>query len=190
MTQQSACIRYRATSEIDGLVERYITYMESPNSKLDLDVLLAKMEKFVNESVDTFVLRPAEHVGLQPGYLRMIHSLSKLVEKSAMMLVNIVAKKMSVEDHRNAANYIKQVRLATEENGERVGDIAFPIGADFAELGWATHSLIKTLVPKIAEAQTIASAEYFSGIVGPGPYSDNYGMIPEAILALHAARSA
>lgn len=169
MTQQSAYIRYRASSEIDGLVERYITYMESPNSKLDLDVLLAKMEKFVNESVDTFVLRPAEHVGLQPGYLRMIHSLSKLVEKSAMMLVNKVAKKMSVEDHRNAANYMKQVRLVTEENGERVGDIAFPIGADFAELGWATHSLIKTLVPKSLKHKPSPLRSIFPVLSAPAP---------------------
>lgn len=145
---------------------------------------------------------------------------------------------------------MKQVRLVHEENGVGVGDIIFPIHAEFAELGWATrdkmfnghakdpivvgngiqflhavidvanrwvfekpvhilnlgtimrtlavttvatvkkatHSLIDTLVPKISEQQTIASADYFSDIVGPGPFDEEYGSIPEAFLQLRAAR--
>ena len=250
MQPHSAYIRYRASSELDAMVARYIESMEQANPQPDLALLLAVMEKFVNESVDTFVLKPAAHIGLKSAYLKMIHSLSSLVEKSAMMLVHKVAKKMSVEDHCNAAQYMKQVRLVELENGEPIGDIIFPIHVEFAELGWstrdrmlkgnpkepvvladgiqflhavidvanlwvfekpmeilklgpfmrslaittvgavkkATHSLIDTLVPKISEHQVRASAEYFSDIVGPGPYDEEYGLIPEPILQLRAGK--
>ena len=246
MSQQSPYIRYRASSELFDLVQTYIDGVEGPDPKPDVDVLVRAMDLFVKESVETFVLQPAAHVGLKPAYLKMINSLSKLTEKSAMMLVNKVAKKMSLEDHRNAAAYMQAVRLTYEEDGQTRGDIIFPIRAEFAEMGWetrekmlngqakdpavlkegiqflhevidvanlwvfekpveilnlgpvmrklavstvstvkkATHSLINTLVPKISEAQTVASAEYFSGIVGPGPFAQEYGQIPQAFLAL------
>lgn len=252
MNPKSAYIRYSASQQLDDLVQRYIDQLEGPDPQSDLNTLLAIMDQFVKESVDTFVLRPAEHAGLKPAYLKMIHSLSKLVEKSAMMLVNKVAKRMSLQDHLNAAAYMRQVRLIEEHGGVRTADIVFPIHADFAELGWATrekmmdgyakdpvvlgegvkflhevidvanlwvfekpmeilnlgplmrklatstvstvkkatHSLIDTLVPKISEAQTIACAEYFADIVGPGPFSTEYGQIPEAFLAMRAARQA
>lgn len=250
MTQQSAYIRYRASARLFDLVQLYIDGMEQPQPKPDVDLLVQAMDLFVKESVETFVLQPAAHIGLKPAYLKMINSLSKLTEKSAMMLVNKVAKKMSLADHRNAAHYMQQVRLTYVENGETVGDIIFPIRADFAEIGWstrekmlngyakdpqvlqegilflhevidvanlwvfekpvellnlgpvmrklavstvatvkkATHSLINTLAPRISEAQTIASAEYFSDIVGPGPFSQEYGLIPEPFIAMRMAR--
>ncbi len=249
MNQQSAYIRYRASNELFELVQRYIDGVEQPDPQPDVGVLVQAMDLFVKESVETFVLQPAAHVGLKPTYLKMINSLSKLTEKSAMMLVNKVAKRMSLEDHRNAAAYMQSVRLTYEEDGQTKGDIIFPIRSQFAEMGWstrekmlgglardpqvleegiaflhevidvanlwvfekpveilnlgpvmrklamstvstvkkATHSLINTLVPKISEEQTVASAKYFSGIVGPGPYFREYGQIPEPFLALHRA---
>ena len=246
MNPQSPYIRYRASNELFNLVQTYIDTVEGPEPCPDVEVLVRAMDLFVKESVEIFVLQPAAHVGLKPAYLKMINSLSKLTEKSAMMLVNKVAKKMSLEDHRNAAAYMQSVRLTYDEEGQAVGDILFPIRAEFAEIGWetrvkmlsgqardpavlkegvqflhevidvanlwvfekpvellnlgpvmrklavstvltvkkATHSLINTLVPKISEAQTVASAEYFSGIVGPGPFEQEYGQIPQAFLAL------
>ncbi len=251
MQSQSAYIRYRASEELDAMVARYIDSMLQPNPQPDLELLLSVMEKFVNESVDTFVLKPAEHVGLKSGLLKMIHSLCRMVEKSSMMLVHKVAKKMSLDDHRNAATYMQQVRQVDQQDGTRIGYIAFPIHAEFAERGWcareqmflgrardpevlqdgiqflhavidvahlwvfqkpadildlgpvmrtlatttvgtvkkATHALIDALVPKISEQQTIASAEYFSDIVGPGPFDDEYGQIPAAILEFRATRA-
>lgn len=53
----------------------------------------------------------------------------------------------------------------------------------------ATHSLINTLVPRISEAQTVAAAEYFSGIVGSGPFSREFGPIPEPFIALRTVRT-
>ena len=244
MSSQSAYIRYRASTELNGLVRRYINEMESDHPEPELDVLIAIMDKFVKESVETFVAKPAEHVQLSPRYLKMINSLCEMVEKSAMMLVHKVAKNMSTQDHINAAQYMKQVRLEIEEEGKAVGDIAFPIESGLADLGWetrekmlqgqakdpavvaegvqflhgvidvanlwvfekpvqilglgpilrklavttvsavkkATHSLINTLVPRVSEQQIKASAEYFSGIVGPGPFAEEYGVIPQAIL--------
>lgn len=243
-TQQSAYIRYRSSDRLYTAVQSYIDSVETPGSKPDLAILLQAMDLFVQESVDTFVLQPAAHIGLKPAFLKMINSLAKLTEKSAMMLVNKVAKNMTLEDHRNAADYMKQVRLTYEEDGKMVGDIIFPIRSEFAAMGWdtrekmlaglardpevlqqgidflhevidvanlwvfekpaellnlgpvmrrlafttvgtvkkTTHSLINTLVPKISEQQTTASAEYFSGIVGPGPFSREYGQIPVEIL--------
>ncbi|RLT92986.1 hypothetical protein [Ketobacter sp.] len=245
MNPQSPYIRYRASSELFELVQTYIDGVEGPEPQPDVDVLVRAMDLFVKESVATFVLQPAAHVGLKPAFLKMIHSLSKLTEKSAMMLVNKVARKMSLQDHRNAAAYMQAVRLTYEEDGQMVGDILFPIRSEFAEMGWetrvkmlggqakdpavlaegiqflhevidvanlwvfekpmeilqlgpvmrklavstvgtvkkATHSLINTLVPKISEQQTVASAEYFSGIVGPGPFAREYGQIPDGFLA-------
>jgi len=252
MSQQSAYIRYRSSPALYDVVQRYTDEMDRADPQPELEVLLQAMELFVQESVATFVLQPAGHVGLKPGLLKMINSLSKLTEKSAMMLVNKVAKKMTVDDHRNAAAYMKQVRLSFEEDGQVVGDIIFPIRSDFAELGWitrekmlngyasdpavvqqgidflhevidvanlwvfekpveilnlgpvmrklatgtvstvkkTTHSLINTIVPKISEQQIIAAAEYFSDIVGPGPFFKDYGEIPESILAMRMARVA
>ena len=249
MNPQSPYIRYRASAELYNLVQQYIDGVDRAEPTPDVSVLVRAMDLFVKESVETFVLQPAAHVGLKPAYLKMINSLSKLTEKSAMMLVNKVAKKMSLQDHVNAAAYMQSVRLSYEENGAMVGDIIFPIRADFAAMGWstrekmlsglardpavlaegiaflhevidvanlwvfekpveilnlgpvlrklavstvatvkkATHSLINTLVPKISEAQTVASAQYFSDIVGPGPFYQEYGQIPEPFLRLRPA---
>lgn len=245
MQPQSPYIRYRASRELDQLVQNYIAQMESPQPRPNEQMLLEIMERFVNESVDTFVSQPAAQLQLRPTFLKMIESLVSLVRKSSMMLVTKVAKKMSLEDHRNAAHYMKSVRMPLEEaNGEVCGYIAFPIHADQARLGWetrdrmlngsakdpaalkdgvrflhsvidvanlwifeqpmeilklgaimrtlalttvstvkkATHSLIDTLVPKISEEQVRTAANYFSDIVGPGPYHLNYGEIPAEFL--------
>lgn len=245
METHSPYIRYRASQQLDRLVVEYIAQMESSKPRPDKKQLLMIMELFVAESVDLFVNQAADHVQLRSGYLSMINSLSSLVQKSSMMLVGRVAKKMDVNDHRNAAQYMKQVRLALEEEGEMIGYIAFPIDAEFAELGWntrekmleglardpevlqdavtylhavidvankwifenpmeilqlgpvmrtlttttvstvrkTTHSLIETLVPKISEHQTTAAADYFSDIVGPGPFQSTYGEIPSVFLS-------
>lgn len=242
--QHSPYIRYAASQELDQLVVSYIRSMNAPNPRPDHATLLAIMERFVDESVDLFVTKAAVQVQLKSSYLKMIESLASLTQRSAMFLVKKVAGKMSLNDHRNAAEYMKQVRLVQEQDGQQVAFISFPIHATFAEKGvltrdrmlagkarepevlqdgidflhavidvanlWifekpveilnlgtimrslatttvgtvkkATHSLIDTLVPKISEHQTTAAAEYFSDIVGAGPFNAEYGHIPAQLL--------
>lgn len=240
----SPYIRYQASQRLDCLVVEYTTLMETENPRPDTGQLLEIMDLFVTESVNLFVNHAAEHVELQGRYLTMIQSLSSLVQKSSMMLVKQVAKKMTVEDHRNAARYMQQVRLPLTQNDQMLGHVAFPIHANYAELGWvtreqmlagragdpavvqdgvtylhavvdvanewifenpmgilnlgpvtrklavttvstvkkSTHSLINTLVPKVSEQQITAAADYFSEIVGPGPFQECYGQIPPQFL--------
>ncbi|MCG8313575.1 MAG: hypothetical protein MI976_10190 [Pseudomonadales bacterium] len=140
--RNSAYIRYRASEKLDGLVLQYIEKTESQAGEPDLELLLEVMDLFVAESVETFVLRPSEMIDLRSGFLKMIHSLCHLVEKSAHMLVRRVAKKMTPQDHINAAQYMKQVRIAYEENGKQVGDISFPLQAADARLGVETRDKI------------------------------------------------
>lgn len=140
--KRSAYIRYRASDRLDQLVLQYVESMEKPDAQPDLDLLLEIMDLFVAESVETFVLNPSQELELRSSLIKLIHSLVNMVEKSSHMLVRKVAKKMSHEDHVNAAKYMKQIRLAQQQDGKDFGDISFPIEVDFARLGVNTRDKI------------------------------------------------
>lgn len=235
---ESAYIRYAASKELDTLVVEYIEAMEQDKDP-DLDHLLQIMDLFVAESIDTFVIHPANQLELRSGLLKMINSLVALVEKSSHMLVHKVAKKMSVQDHKNAAAYMKDIRQETLVEGQKGADICFPIDTSMAKLGlrtrnemmlgktqdpevvkdgitflhgivdvanyWvfeeplqvlqlkgvmktlatstvggvkkATHTMVDKVVPKLNAQQKLASAQYFSALIGKGPLSDQHGII-------------
>ncbi|MBA3981214.1 MAG: hypothetical protein C0462_11495 [Alcanivorax sp.] len=128
MSQPQPQIAFRSSDHLHQTTDGYIQRMARPDARPDPQTLETIMEVFVDEALSVFFLQPTELVGLSPRMQRVIQVSADTISKATGMVVKRAARKLELPQHRDAADYMDQMRLMVPgRDGEERWYVAFPV---------------------------------------------------------------
>lgn len=125
---------YRASARMQELGDGFIDRMQGGATKPEPKVVAELITGLMNETLDAYITRPANELGLRPHILRSAMFAVGAVKKTGNMVIGRVTKKMSIEQNRGAADYMDALRLRFEEDGKFVTYVAFPMDEELKGL--------------------------------------------------------
>lgn len=125
---------YRASDRMHELGDGFIERMHGGATKPEPKVVAELITGLMNETLDAYIVRPANELNLRPNLLRSVMLAVGVVKKAGNAVIGRVTKKMSIEQNRAAADYMDSLRLRFEEDGKIVTYVAFPMDEELKDL--------------------------------------------------------
>ncbi len=128
MSFEQIHMAYLASDDQHELSNRFIARMRGDNPQKAPDMIVTLLTNLLNDTLDHFLLKPAELLEVKGGLLRVIKVGSAMISKAALFFIKRVIGGLSVEQSISGADYIENTRVLSEdEAGNEISYVAFPI---------------------------------------------------------------
>ncbi|MEN8721766.1 MAG: hypothetical protein ABF335_02650 [Alphaproteobacteria bacterium] len=128
MSFEQTHMAFLASDAQHDLSNRFIAQMRGDNPRKAPDMIKALLSNILNDTLDYYILQPAEILEIKGGLLRVIKVGAAMITKATLFFVKRVAGGLSIEQSIAGADYIENTRVLSEdENGKEISYIAFPI---------------------------------------------------------------
>lgn len=128
MSFEQTHMAYLASDEQHDLSNQFVAIMRGDSPRKAPDMILALLSNLLTDTLDYYLLQPAELLQIKGGLLRVIKVGSTMIAKAATFFIKRVVGGLSVEQSISGADYIENTRVLSEdEDGKEISYVAFPI---------------------------------------------------------------
>ncbi len=128
MSFEQTHMAFLASDEQHDLSNRFIAQMRGDNPKKAPDMIQALLSNLLTDTLNYYILQPAELLEIKGGLLRVIKVGAAMITKATQFFVKRVVGGLSLEQSIAGADYIENTRVLSEdEAGREISYIAFPI---------------------------------------------------------------
>ena len=121
-------IAFVSSDKLFSTTDGFITRMNEDGARPEPQTVEAIMTDFLNEALEVYFVQPQDFLGLSSGMKRVVNMTVDTISKAATMVVKRAAKKMDLEQNREAARYMDTMRLCvTDDGGAERWYVAFPL---------------------------------------------------------------
>lgn len=121
-------IAFRSSDRLHENTDSFIKRMADGARRPEPATVEAIMNDFLDEALDAFFIQPQDFLGLGSGMRRVVNMAAETISKASHMVVKRTAKKLDIEQNREAARYMDTMRIqADDANGESAWFVSFPI---------------------------------------------------------------
>ncbi|MGH8493625.1 MAG: hypothetical protein ACRERR_11065 [Moraxellaceae bacterium] len=153
------------------LLDNFEKGVRDPQSKLFVEV----GQLFTDEIVDTLLLNIVRSVDNNHSGAKVLEQFAGLIKSTVHALIKQVLGKMSNDELRPLAGYMRQRRLTLNHDGQEKDFIAIPLPADFYQR--FRHVLEKGAQGEKNSAELLACMEIFSEKAHTAFYEESLGAI-------------
>lgn len=130
----STYVAFRSSEILHTTTDGFIRRMNEGATRPDPHTIEAIMTRFLDEAIEAFFIVPSDLLGLSPNMKRVVHVTADTISKATHMVVKRTAKKLDIEQNRNAAVYMDLMRLMVpDQDGNEVWYVSFPISDGMAK---------------------------------------------------------
>lgn len=116
----------------DGFIRRMADGARTPEPA----TVEAIMNDFLDEALDAFFIAPQDFLGLSGGMKRVVNMAVDTISSASHMVVKRTAKKLDIQQNRDAANYMDTMRIQRPDaDGNAVWYVSFPMGDALRDKG-------------------------------------------------------
>jgi hypothetical protein len=126
-------VAFRSSDSLHQKTDGFIRRMQDGATRPEPQELEAIMSLFIDEALTAFLTRAAEAAQLSPGMMKVVGMTTQTINKTTHLVVSRSVKKLDLQQNRDAASYMDQVRQPAA--GEDFWYVAFPVDEDMAALG-------------------------------------------------------
>ena len=126
-------VAFRSSDILHEKTDGFIRRMHGGASRPEPKEIEAIMGIFIDEALTAFLTRAAEAAQLSPGMMKVVRMTTQTISKTTHLVVSRSAKKLDLQQNRDAADYMDQVRQPAP--AEDFWYVAFPVDEEMAALG-------------------------------------------------------
>tara|TARA_B100000676_G_scaffold309027_1_gene371386 strand:+ start:420 stop:1106 length:687 start_codon:yes stop_codon:yes gene_type:complete len=126
-------VAFRSSDILHQRTDGFIRRMQDGATKPEPQEIEAIMGIFIDEALTAFITRAAEAARLSPGMMKVVRMTTQTISKATHLVVSRSAKKLDLQQNREAADYMDQVRQPAP--GGEFWYVAFPVDEELAALG-------------------------------------------------------
>ena len=150
-------VSFRASDPLHTATQEYIDRMSRPGARPDAALLGEVMNHFTRDSLETFMLRPVDELGISGGQRRLVEFAADTVQKSTQVVLKATLHRLDHDQHRRSARFMDELRLLLphEEEGE-AWHVSFRAPEDFTARARASMQRSREQGPQAELRETIA----------------------------------
>ena len=122
-----------ATASLRRDAETFISNIQRGEKSPQNALLQRVLDAFIAQCLDTYFVRPAELVGLNPVGRKIVVTAVATIRKTVQMVVGRIVRKLSNREMQPLADYIDSVMLRDRRNHSSLALIAFPLDEPVVE---------------------------------------------------------
>ncbi len=145
-------VAFRSSDALHEKTDGFIRRMQDGASQPEPQNIEAIMSTFIDEALTAFIIRAAEAAQLSPGLMKVVNMTTQTINKATHLVVSRSARKLDLQQNRDAAQYMDQVRQPAPE--EAFWYVAFPVSDTLATQGKGLPDLCETDPAKARAALT------------------------------------
>ncbi|WP_303760349.1 hypothetical protein [Alcanivorax jadensis] len=126
-------VAFRSSDTLHQKTDGFIRRMQGGATRPEPQEIEAIMGIFIDEALTALITRAAEAAQLSPGLMKVVRMTTQTINKATLMVVSRSAKKLDLQQNRDAAYYMDQVRQPAP--GGDFWYVAFPVDEEMAALG-------------------------------------------------------
>jgi hypothetical protein len=135
MSEHTPWVAFRSSAELHETTDAFIQRMRAGATRTETDTVERIMSLFMREVLHTFFIVPSEGAKLPSSTQKMIRLAVETISKASHLVIKSAARKLDIDQHRRAAEYMDSVRFMKEINGKEVWFVAFPLNEAIATKG-------------------------------------------------------
>lgn len=149
-------VSFRASEPLHASTEEFIALMSRPGARPNPALLGEVMNHFTRDSIENFMLRPMEELGIGGAQRRLVEFAADTVQKSSQVVLKATLNKLDHQQHRHSAEYMDGLRLqlACPQRGDEAWFVSFRAPDDFAQRARASMARARNEGPQ-AEVREI-----------------------------------
>jgi hypothetical protein len=128
MTEFTTYVAFTSSDKLHQLTDGFIQRMRGPDPQPEPQTIEKIMHAFLEESLQAFMVTPAQMSNLSPNLMRIIHFTTETISKASHIVVKSTVKKLNTEQTMEMAEYMDTVRAQFDGSWY----ICFPISAQLA----------------------------------------------------------
>lgn len=126
-------VAFRSSDTLHQKTDGFIRRMQGGATQPEPQEIEAIMGIFIDEALTALITRAAEAAQLSPGLMKVVRMTTQTISKATLLVVSRSARKLDLQQNRDAADYMDQVRQPAP--GEDFWYVAFPVDEELAALG-------------------------------------------------------
>lgn len=126
-------VAFRSSDTLHQKTDGFIRRMQGGATQPEPQEIEAIMGIFIDEALTALITRAAEAAQLSPGLMKVVRMTTQTISKATLLVVSRSARKLDLQQNRDAADYMDQVRQPAP--GEDFWYVAFPVYEELAALG-------------------------------------------------------
>lgn len=124
----STYIAFRSSERLHENTDGFIKRMNDGATRPEPSTVESIMNDFLDEALEAFFIQPQDFLGLSTGMRRVVNMAADTISKASHMVVKRTAKKLDLQQNREAARYMDSMRIqAKGADGELAWYVSFPI---------------------------------------------------------------
>lgn len=156
MTQPLPHVAFKASEQLHTSTQEYIDLFSRPGSRPNPALLSDVMNHFTRDSLNAFMLEPVEQLGISGNQRRLVEFAVDTVQKSTQVVMKATVHKLDLEQHRNTAQYMDDMRLLLpQEDADHAWFVSFQAPEQFALRARASMARAREQGPQAELRETI-----------------------------------
>jgi hypothetical protein len=178
MNQPLPHVAFRASENLHIRTQEYIDLMSRAGARPNPALLAEVMDHFTSDSLNAFMLRPMEELGISGTQRRLVEFAADTVQKSSQVVLKATVNKLDHDQHRKSAAFMDEMRLLLpEEDENHAWFVSFRAPDHFAERARASMARARQQGPQAELRETIIVMKTLTDLA-----LENYYERPLAIL--------
>lgn len=126
-------VAFVASDDLTSTTQEYLDHISNPRNKPNPALLGEVMNNFTRDSINAFMLRPVEELGITGNQRRLVDFMADTVQKSSAMVLKATLHKLDHDQHKRSAEYMDAMRLLLphEEKIDGIWYVSFPAEDQF-----------------------------------------------------------